>query len=620
MLGLGLGAYIRSASGLISFSASIFSKYRERVIAAGGVVENDACTIVFLNNIGEDTYNTASLIMYPSGYEAGTIFDLKPTDGSGDLTFTRASTATRVNEQGLIEGVRTNLLLQSNTFNTTWTTNVTTLTSGQSGYNGSSDAWLLEANSTGTSRYVVQNVSLSGVNTFSCYAKAGTTDYVRIQITAGSTSFAYFDLSNGVSGSTLNEISVKIESVGSGWYRCSLVANDSSISSVRIYVAQTDSVNVSAGDNIYIQDAQLELSPSATEYIPTTTTAVSVGMLANVPRIDYTGGGCGKLLLEPQRTNLVLQSQEISVSPWSKGTGTILSNVQVSPDGTSNADKYVYGGSGTSVLQQTFTVASGSTYTATVWLKGDSNGYVIIGNSAGSVYQAKSVTTEWQRFEYQRTTTTTTESFTIYLNGSTLSSVSVWGFQYELGSYSTSYIPTTTTAVTRVADAAFKTGISSMIGQTEGVLYWEGETTKINDDLIYFNRSIVNTVAILKNATNGIIGKIRYGSSDISITSSAFVGNVKIAIAYKTGDTALFVNGVKIATNTTPFAFTGALADLTVMNSPYFQGQEAKKVQSAMIFKTRLSDDNLTLLTGTLGETYFESYALMANYLNYTIQ
>ena len=51
MLGLGLGAYIRSASGLISFSASIFSAYKTRVLADSGVVENDSCTITFIDTI-----------------------------------------------------------------------------------------------------------------------------------------------------------------------------------------------------------------------------------------------------------------------------------------------------------------------------------------------------------------------------------------------------------------------------------------------------------------------------------------------------------------------------------------------------------------------------------------
>ena len=71
-------------------------------------------------------YDDASLIMYPSGYKANKIYSLKPTDGSGDLTFTRSNdTATRVNSAGLIEKVRTNLALYSED-QTNWNTQLET--------------------------------------------------------------------------------------------------------------------------------------------------------------------------------------------------------------------------------------------------------------------------------------------------------------------------------------------------------------------------------------------------------------------------------------------------------------------------------------------------------------
>ena len=62
-------------------------------------------------------YEDASLVMIPSGYKTSKVYSAKPTDGAGDLTFTRSNdTATRVNSAGLIEKVRTNLILQSNSF------------------------------------------------------------------------------------------------------------------------------------------------------------------------------------------------------------------------------------------------------------------------------------------------------------------------------------------------------------------------------------------------------------------------------------------------------------------------------------------------------------------------
>jgi hypothetical protein len=66
--------------------------------------------------------NKASLIQIPSGYKDGTLYSAKPTNGDGDFTFSRGSNlaATRVNSEGLIEKGRENLLLQSNSFDTTW--------------------------------------------------------------------------------------------------------------------------------------------------------------------------------------------------------------------------------------------------------------------------------------------------------------------------------------------------------------------------------------------------------------------------------------------------------------------------------------------------------------------
>jgi hypothetical protein len=55
----------------------------------------------------------------------------------------------------------------------------------------------------------------------------------------------------------------------------------------------------------------------------------------------------------------------------------------------------------------------------------------------------------------------------------------VYGAQLEAGSYATSYCPTLAAAVTRGADAASKTGISSLIGQTEGTLFAEINVSQI---------------------------------------------------------------------------------------------------------------------------------------------
>ena len=234
-------------------------------------------------------FDAASLAMVPTGVKDGKLYSVKPDDGSGDFTFSRGSDwATRVNADGLIEKKRTNLLLQSNSFNTTWTKSTAiTATSGQIGYDSSSDAWLLER-SDGSARYIQQSVSLSGVNTFSFYAKADNENWVFVATSSGNAQ-CYYNLSNGSIGTKGSlVVDANAEDVGSGWYRVSMTINGT-FTYVRIYPAVgNESVSGATDASIFIQDAQLEQGLVATDYIETTTSSVTVAITDNLPRIDYS--------------------------------------------------------------------------------------------------------------------------------------------------------------------------------------------------------------------------------------------------------------------------------------------------------------------------------------------
>jgi len=299
---------------------------------------------------------SASLVMIPSGYEDGTLGSLKPTDGSGDFTFSRGSdiSATRVNADGYIEKGYENLLTYSNTFSdAAWSLNRASVTGGQVGYDGTNDAWLLNRDDINTDGVLIRFQSLNSVQTLSVYAKANTLNWIRIRIGTGGRN-AYFDLSNGTTPTS----EASIESVGNGWYRCSIWDSYSS-DRYRIYPADGDNDTSGTSGSIYIQDAMLNQGLVAYPYKETTTAPVAGGILEDMPRLDYSNGSCPSLKLEPQRTNLIAYSEYYT--DWGNVRTTNEFNVATSPEGLENAsilyDSAVYN---TFAIQKNYTASSGT--------------------------------------------------------------------------------------------------------------------------------------------------------------------------------------------------------------------------------------------------------------------
>ena len=208
--------------------------------------------------------------------------------------FSRASSATVINKDGLIETVsngqpridykddskgalllepqRTNLLLQSNQFDTNWINSITSVLSGYLGFDGTNSAWLLTKTASSYAN-IRQNITFSGIHTFSVYLKKGTNTSAIIRSTGGNDARVEINLIDGTTSGESNTISVKTESVGNDWWRCSMTLNASSNTSVRIY-PEAPFGGTTAG-NIYMQYAQLEEGSYATSYIPTQGSAVT---------------------------------------------------------------------------------------------------------------------------------------------------------------------------------------------------------------------------------------------------------------------------------------------------------------------------------------------------------
>jgi hypothetical protein len=556
-------------------------------------------------------FDDASLVMIPSGYKDQKVYSVKPTDGTGDLTFSRASSATRVQSDGLIEKVRTNLYTYSEQFdNAAYTkTNLSVTANASTAPNGTTTADKVIPNATSSFHPIGQALTggVSGAEyAFSVYAKADGYNYLLINTSAGAAVNAgpLIDLTNGtiignLGGTTYG---AQVESVGSGWYRISFsYATNATSTSVDLNVLPTSTIAVYSGDGtsgVLFWGAQYEVGV-ATDYIATTTAAVSVGPVSGLPRLDYLGSTCPRLLLEPQRSNLALYSEQFDNAAWTKSNITVTANAAISPDGYTNADLLNFT-SVSNYIDQSGTIVSGTTYTVSCYVKSavaSAQSFKIYGN-ANKTSDFLSATQEWQRFSYTFTADSTAMS--AGLVSSSLIQIYVYGFQLEAGASATSYIPTLGASVTRVADAASKTGISSLIGQTEGVLfvdynYQANRDTSGSMPIVIRSGS---SEAYIFITTAGALRFELYNAGVLQALITGTIGAVgrkKIAFAYKSNDFAAYMNGVQIGIDTS--GTVGAMAAVHI-GSYYVAGYSSVSgISQALLFKTRLTNAQLAELT-----------------------
>jgi hypothetical protein len=186
--------------------------------------------------------------------------------------------------------------------------------------------------------------------------------------------------------------------------------------------------------------------------------------------------------------------------------------------------------------------------------------------------------------------------------GNNTDGILLYGAQLEAGAYATSYIPTLGASVTRVVDDCVKSSATSIIGQTEGVVFfeWEYQNTGSSGgnipisldggsgELIYFWVQTDGTY--LADVYDG-------GASLVSMTGSmGSFGTKKIAIAYKSNDFALYINGVLAGTDT-----SGSVPTLNRLYIGRYTTPDtyniASGIKQVLLFKTRLTNAQLAELT-----------------------
>lgn len=305
----------------------------------------------------------------------------------------------------------------------------------------------------------------------------------------------------------------------------------------------------------------------------------------NQPRIDFdpVTGECKGLLIEEQRTNLLTYSGQFDNASWTKQNCTISSNSIVAPDGTLTGDAMtadgtsnphtilqgasanasgrtisVYAKAGTATFLQVLTAGSTNPVANFDLVNGTSN--MIGSNSTASITP---VGNGWYRCVLASSDTAATDVYFAIVTSLTSGRISsntssgtlyLWGAQLEQGSFPTSYIPTTSSAVTRQADNASMTGsnFTSWYRQDEGTIYCENSRKYEHASIGYAitDGTLTNLTQLLLNPTDTRFTVTAGGANNVNlISSSTHPQALRSAFAVKSNDFARALNNQPLLTS-----------------------------------------------------------------------
>lgn len=309
---------------------------------------------------------------------------------------------------------------------------------------------------------------------------------------------------------------------------------------------------------------------------------------ANLPRFDYDPATLAPkgLLIEETRTNILLQSSDFANVVWTKANSSVSSDVIISPDGTQNADKLVENSANTTHGVSQSPLLTAGTHTQTIfakaaernWLRiicADGGAYVNLSTgvfgtvSAGTVsFAAKSIKNYgngWYRIEVSFTAVlgantilirlATSDGGQTYL-GNGVSGAYVWGAQLEAGAFATSYIPTTTTSLTRNADVVSMTGtnFSDWYNSTSGAILARSSQSVITGTRpsIYISDGTANNIISLRGLAANPELYIKATTDQAQIDAGTLTANSSFGLvgAWATNNCAAAINGGAAVTDT----------------------------------------------------------------------
>tara|TARA_R110000796_G_scaffold216207_1_gene332266 strand:+ start:171 stop:1364 length:1194 start_codon:yes stop_codon:yes gene_type:complete len=337
------------------------------------------------------------------------------------------------------------------------------------------------------------------------------------------------------------------------------------------------------------------------------------------PRIDFKDDAKGALLLEPSRTNKITYSEDFSSWTKTSSTTSLTSSAISTSSNYTLFETSVLGGNISSAISSTSGIVNFSIYVkkgtakairirldaavdANCWVNLESG--TEVGSHSGQSLEINSFNNGFYRISFTANVASlgriklyTTEATTTI---DEIGNINIYGAQLEVGSYATSYIPTSGSVVTRAADVCSNAVPDGVIGQTEGTMFVD---CKINAQGTYTGFSLSdgttnNEVIVRFTTTDRIEYYLRSGGTQPfggGTTSFDTDSRVKIAIAYKSGNSVFYVNGTEVASS------TSTTIPLNLSKVKFSRGNSSADfsgiTNNFKVYNTRLSNSELATLT-----------------------
>jgi hypothetical protein len=349
-------------------------------------------------------------------------------------------------------------------------------------------------------------------------------------------------------------------------------------------------------------------------------------VVADQARLNYdpTNPQDPHLLLEPSRTNFV--SPNNSLTGYTLNGVSTTNNDAIAPNGTNEGAKVQATTSGTAVVFKGFsTTSSNATHNFSVFVKagthnilqiqeGFAGANIIVDLSDGTEVSSQNATNKkieeypngWYRVSFNFTSNGTNLQFSIYFSGSYSSGDNyyVWGGQIEAGSYPTSYIPTSGSAVTRTADFCFiNSGLQNVLNTSEGTLFVDVEVPRVSTSGSYERIALTDqTSATDRILIDNFGGNWRAltlssaGTEAVTVRSTQANTRIKIAFAYSSSQIRVSYDGNDATTTSISYTPSTTLESFKFSNKDggnKWQG----KIYQAIYFDTALTNAELKQLT-----------------------